>query len=376
VADADVVDAQLAGEVIGSSGVGDLGPVELDRFLADTDVAVAGAIGPYTESFAGRATTDDLEVLFQLVHLYMARPRVDPVALDNVASTYRPLVEDPGSDPDVATLAALYAARYGDEPRLQFLPSSTAFATLDVDGVERVWRDRFGDASDWVFAFSGDLDEDVLVDLARRYIGSLPGSGRVEHWVDVEPPPPDGIVERSVGAGTGARGALTVLYTTPVDTIDPIDVVAAAVVGQLLTTRLTDDIREELGESYSPFATVAVYGDPDPVVETRVSVTGAPDRITAIAQFVQDDVGALRADGPSEAEFETAVEQVRRDGELYADGQLIDEILDAEVEGQVTLDDFANRDVALRALTIDDVRAFVDEHLPADRYIEISVLPR
>ena len=240
----------------------------------------------------------------------------------------------------------------------------------------RLWRDRFSDASDWVFAFSGDFDEDELIDLARRYVGTLPGNGRTEDFVDVESPPPAGIVERTVEAGTGAQGALNVLYTVPVASIDPIDVAAAAVVTQLLTTRLTDDIREALGESYSPFAAVAIYGDPDPVVETYVSVTGAPDRIGSIAGFVQEDVGTLRADGPSEDEFDTAVEQVQRDIELHSDPQLIDEILSAEVEGVVELEDFADQGVALSQLTIDDVRRFVADYLPAEQYIEITVLPR
>jgi hypothetical protein len=120
---------------------------------------------------------------------------------------------------------------------------------------------------------------------------------------------------------------------------------------------------------------VAIYGDPEPVVETYVSVTGAPDRIGAIAQIVQDDVGALRAD-VSEGEFDTAVAQVRLDIELFADPQLIDEILSAEVEGLVTLEDFADHGDTLRRLTIDDVRTFIADYLPADRYIEISVLPR
>ena len=148
---------------------------------------------------------------------------------------------------------------------------------------------------------------------------------------------------------------------------------AAAVVTQLLSTRLTDDIREELGESYSPFATVAIYGDPDPVVETYVSVTGAPDRIGAIAEFVQDDVGALRADGPSEDEFDTAVEQVSRDIELFSDAQLIDEILEAEVERR-------RRPRGLRrpgrraAGAHDRRRARVRRRLPVDQYT-ISVVP-
>ncbi len=369
VADEDVVDAMLAGEVVASSGVGELGQVELDRFLADADVDVAGAIGPYTEGFSGRAAAPDLEVLFQLVNLYMTAATGRP---GRASTTWRGRTgrssRIPASDPGLAGIVALYEERYGDEPRLQYLPSPEDFATLDAAGVERVWRDRFGDASDWVFAFSGDFDEDVLVDLARRYVGTLPATGRSESWVDVESPPPAGIVERTVEAGTGAQGALNVLYTVPVESIDPSDVAAAAVVTQLLSTLLTDDIREALGESYSPFATVAIYGDPDPVVETYVSVTGAPDRIGAIAQFVQDDVGALRADGPSQDEFDTAVAQVSRDIELFSDAQLIDEILEAEVNGVVDLEDFADQDVGAGGAH-DRRRAHVRRRLSARRSV-------
>ena len=84
----------------------------------------------------------------------------------------------------------------------------------------------------------------------------------------------------------------------------------------------------------------------------------------------------MRADGPSQDEFDTAVEQVSRDIELFSDAQLVDEILEAEVEGVVDLEDFADQDVALQELTIDDVRTFVADYLPVDQYIEISVLPR
>ena len=65
-----------------------------------------------------------------------------------------------------------------------------------------MWRDRYGDAGDWVFAFAGDFDMDELVDLAASYIGTLPGDGTVEQWVDVEDPPPAGVVRQR-----GARPA-------------------------------------------------------------------------------------------------------------------------------------------------------------------------
>ena len=252
VSDDDVVDALFAADVVTSGGVGDFNQSDLEQILADRDVAVEASTTPYVDGFAGGAATSDLESLFQLVNLYMTQPRFDPVALGQVQRNYGPVVDDPSSDPDTAGIDTLLDTRYSGEPRYTILPTPEQFATLDLDGVERVWSDRHGDAGDWVFAFAGDFDMDDLVELAASYIGTLPGDGAVEQWVDVEDPPPAGVVRQEVLAGTGDTSSLTLLFTSPVAAVDGALRANTDVVTEVLTTRLTDVIREELGESYSP----------------------------------------------------------------------------------------------------------------------------
>ena len=342
--------------------------------LADTDVVVTGAIGPYTEGLSGRAATPDLEVLFQLVHLLH-----DPAAgRSGRRSTTWPArtgrssripASDPGLSPassrstrnGTATSRACSTSRRRRTSRRSTRQVSSACgATGSATPATGCSRSRATSTRT-----SSSISPAGTSARCPRPVVPSTGSTSSRHRRP-------GIVERTVEAGTGAQGALNVLYTVPVESIDPSDVAAAAVVTQLLSTRLTDDIREVLGESYSPFATVAIYGDPDPVVETYVSVTGAPDRIGAIASSCRTTSRALRADGPSQDEFDTAVEQVSRDIELFSDAQLVDEILEAEVNGVVDLEDFADQDVALQELTIDDVRRFVAAYLPVDQYIQIT----
>ena len=375
VADADVVDAMLAGEVVAASGVGDLGQVELDRFLADADVAVGGAIGPYTEGFVGsrrdarpRGAVPARAPLHDRSHESTGRARQRREHVPTARRGSRRAIP-------ARRLVALYEERYGDEPRLQYLPSPEDFATLDAAGVERCGATGSAMPATGCSRSRATSTRTMLVDLARRYVGTLPATGRAEHWVDVESPPPAGIVERTVEAGTGAQGALNVLYTVPVESIDPLDVAAAAVVTQLLSTRLTDDIREALGESYSPFAAVAIDGD-----RSRSSRRTCRSRAHPI--------GSVRSPGSSRttssvARRRTVAGRVRhrgrrsqRDIELFSDAQLIDEILKAEVDGVVELEDFADQGCRPQQLTIDDVRTFVADDLPADHYIEITVVPR
>ena len=220
VPDADVPDALHAVQVVTSSGIGDLDPVDLDTVLSDAAIELYPSIGQTSEDFVGSSTTDDLQLLFQLVNLYMSAPRFDQVALDATVSTLQSYVDDPNSDPDLAEYIAYSDARYGAEPRFRVIPTADDLAGLDLATIERVWRDRFTNASDWVFAVSGDFDIDDARDMARRYIGSLSGTDATEHYKDFQVDPPAEVITKEVHAGTGDKGSLTFDWNTIVDTSD------------------------------------------------------------------------------------------------------------------------------------------------------------
>jgi zinc protease len=374
--DADVVDALFAADVVFDSGVGDFDQAELEQILADRDVQVGAWMAPYDENLWGSAGTADLEVLFQLVHLYVTAPRVDPVSLANYVRFQQPFIDDPGSDPDAAGYDALVDTRYSGELRYTSLPSPEQFATLDADGIARVWADRYGNAGDFVFVLAGDLDLDEVVDLASTYIGTLPGTPGAESWVDVEQPPPPGAARIQVAAGTGDTASMTLLFTTPVDAVDGglranIDVAA-----EVLNTRLNDVVREQLGESYSPTAFMEVRNDPDPVIETYVSVTGAPDRIEAVGQLVVQEFADLALNGPTAREFDLSYAQVEEAYGFVDNQTFVDELINDAIWPGRSLDEYFDEYGALGDVTAATVRALIVEHVPADQYIEILVVPR
>ena len=90
VADDDVVDGLYAADIVTTSGVADFNQAELAQIVAGDDVEVQAWITPYLENFAGSAATADVEVLMQMLHLYMTEPRFDPVALRQLESQCRP----------------------------------------------------------------------------------------------------------------------------------------------------------------------------------------------------------------------------------------------------------------------------------------------
>lgn len=374
VADGDVVDALFAADVVTSGGVGDFSRTQLDAMLADRDVFVEAWITPYTENFGGGASTSDLETLFQLVNLYMTAPRYDQVVLSQLQRSYQPAVDRPESDPGLAGADALVDARYGKELRYTVLPSPSEFATLDLDGIERVWSDRFGDAGDWVFTFAGDFDPDVLRDLAARYIGSLPGAAVAEEYVDVSLAPPPGVIESTVEAGTGEASRLSLLFTTPVSGVDAELRATTDVTTQVLNGRLIDVIREELGESYSPSAGVSIVTDPEPAIETYVEVSGAPERIDAVGDLVVAELADLAANGPTEEEFSEAYAQVEESYNFVGNGMILQMLINSLLwpEGEVA--SYVDVAWSLPEVTESDVQQFIADHVPAEQYVQVTVV--
>lgn len=376
VDDADVVDALYAADIVTSSGVADFNEAEVAQITAGADAAVGAWIDPYVDHFAGSGAVADIEVLFQKLHLYMTEPRFDPIALSQLQNRVGPLVADPASDARAAADDAVRDLRYPDELRYASLPTPEQFATLDLDGVERVWRDRYGDASDWVFVFAGDIDIDAVTELANSYFGSLPGSGVAETWIDVEDPPPAGVASAEVAAGTGDTATVTMLFTSPVDDIDAGLRVTADVTTELIRARLTDVVREELGESYSPSAVSYITTDPEPAIETYVFVTGSPDRVGSIADLVVAEFDELGTDGPSDQEFFNAYAQVEESLNFVNNGTFVQELLDAEIHPARELDDYIFEYPELQSVTAGRVQSYIDTHMSPERYIEVTVVPR
>jgi zinc protease len=145
---------------------------------------------------------------------------------------------------------------------------------------------------------------------------------------------------------------------------------------EVLTTRLTNVIREQLGESYSPRAVAFISNDPGAFVQTFVQVTGAPDRIVSVGELVVAELADLAANGPNEREFQGAYAHVEETYSFVDNGTFLEEIINEAIFPDRELEDYLGEGSALADVTADTVRQFVADHVPASQYVQVAVLPR
>jgi len=249
-------------------------------------------------------------------------------------------------------------------------------ATVNADGIERIAAERFGDVGDWSFSFSGDYDINDAVELARAYVGSLPAAGTSEPLTFDEPPPPAGVVVVETEAGQGDAANVSFLYTASASSARRDDVLARTV-REVIGNRLTDFIREELGDSYSPFAAVDIGGGETPAVETYISVSTAPDLAEEVSDAVLEQLGLLRAAGPSAQEFANAIATVAEQLDFINNAQINGEVLAVLVDpgGNASFDDFTNQPRLIATITADDVQSAIAAWTSSTDYIEVRVTP-
>lgn len=86
----------------------------------------------------------------------------------------------------------------------------------------------------------------------------------------------------------------------------------------------------------------------------------------------------LRTNGPSDTEFDAAIETVRQQLDLFSNEQINNEVLSVLTDpgGASSLDDFLDQSAQLVDITAADTQRYLQVWLPADQYIEVQVRPR
>jgi zinc protease len=306
----DHLSAANASQIVAMGGVGAFSQVDLQRKLAGKAVSVSPSIGELTEGLSGAASPQDLETLFQLIHLHFTAPRKDETAFRALQAQMGAVLANRGASPLAAFQDTLLVTMAQGHPRARPLDLE-AFREIDLDRAFAFYQDRFADASDFTFVLVGAFEPNEMRPLVETYLGGLPNLSRQESWVDLGMAPPAGIVRKTVEKGVEPQSRTQIIFTGPFEYTRE-NRLGIRILTSVLDTRLREVIREEMsgtygvgvGRSYEPF--------PEPRYSISVSFGSDPDRVDELVQAIFSEVRSLQEDGPTPEEIQSAREQERR----------------------------------------------------------------
>ncbi len=233
--------ADVAAKAVIRSGADGFSRAQIDRYLGKSaaHVTLDAYISETHEGFTATAAPEDLEILFQLIHLHVTAPQVDPDTFHKAVSDLETVMSLQQTSPAWAARAAYVGARFHESwhppgPTDQQLQQLTAQELLDV------YESRLGSVDDMVVAVVGHVNPEVVQDLARRYLGRLP-SGPDDTFTNRRPAPPTEATRTSVQIESNGLDSVAFvdLYHETTSEATPQSTATAHVLNTVLNHRLS-----------------------------------------------------------------------------------------------------------------------------------------
>lgn len=359
--------------------VGDNTATDLRKILAGSSAKSAVAIGKMEESVSASASAKDLRDAFRLIYLRSTDLRPDSMALKTFLANQEIKAKSRSSNATAAMGDSIHANVFDHHPlnsehlHLQDLPA------ISYDRIIEIWADRFGDMSDFDFYIIGNFDEDEVRPLVEQYIASLPANGRYERPSDIG---------YHYASGRDRRR-----FTSPMETPQTIaytfynapceynleNVIKAHIFGQIVQSRLREDIRERRGWTYGVKGhcglSAGMNGDDPANVIMPVYIRVAPEHADSTFLIVGETVDALCKPGSITAdELKKCAEYMAKN---YSEN-------DRDAGYWLTVlrmrdrfgEDMHSRYLdILNSVTPDDISAFGASHFPSANRLQLEMSP-
>lgn len=268
-------------QVAAESGLKKLSRVQLNKMLAGKQVRVSLGLSDLYESVSGSSTPKDLETMLQMVYLQFSDINFDPAAFESFLSKQKQFLPNLIANPQTYFGNEVGKVMSQNHPRAFSFPTVEDLNRVKFDELKAVYTDRFADASDFTFVFVGNFEPEKIKPLVEKYLGNLPNKKRVEAWKDLGIRPPTGLVEKTIRKGVDQKSLVQITFTGPTK-YDRNEATAIQALGELLSIKLVEILREEKSGVYGVGATGTMAKTPYERFSFNISFPSGPENVTSL----------------------------------------------------------------------------------------------
>ncbi len=365
---------ELATLFVERGGAGEFSIIDLQKKLTGKVAQVGVSISDLSQDISGRASPKDLETLFQLMWLKFTAPRADSQAVQAFRQQIGAVLANRSRAPEAVFSDTLSLTLANNHPRVK-LPSAELFNSVTLDEAMSVYRDRFSDANGFSFVFVGNVTADELEPYVLQWIAALPSHGRVQNWRDTGIRPPSGIVEKTVRAGVEPKASTVLVYHSEVDS-DVASRQSFRTFGEILETRLLEELREALGGTYSASVSASASTQPRQSQQLAVQYGSSPENVDTLFATVKRVIDDLRTNGPTAEEVANAQEKQRREREvsLRENGYWLSGII-GRLRTGMDPRQMLEAERIINGTTVESVKAAAARYVDPGQYVKVVLLP-
>ncbi|MFC3093977.1 insulinase family protein [Alteromonas sediminis] len=290
----------MATSLVQQMGFGNFGQTELTKFNAGKAFSLRPRISSHTESVSGFSSVNDIEHSLLMLHAVFTSPRKDEKAFNTFISRVKPSLEQRVNAPHWAYSEAIRKAKFKTSPR-NFALTPDLVTQFELEENVALYKQRFANAGDFVFAFVGNLDLEAMAPLIEQYIASLPFSEKREQWRETPDLRVLGAQNVSVNNGQAEKATVNLEWFGKSEWSHEESATFYAM-SDVFSTLLRESLREEKGGVYGVNVTPGLNRIPQANYSIKVSFTCDPQRVDELVKEVQR-IAALLAEQPPQDHY-------------------------------------------------------------------------
>jgi len=371
---AELNNARFANQLVSLGGVENIDGEALGKLLAGKHFSARTQIEATTESVSGSASVSDLETMFQLLHLKVTRPRRDDEMIAVNRNAMSEQLTEAQRSPQYQFALKVQEALTSGNPRAK-APTAADVQKLDIDKSFAFFNDRFGDMGDFIFVIVGSATPEQLRPLVEKYLASLPSKGRKEREKDDGVRKVKGVVSKRFALEKEPKAQVSIVFHGD-DTWSKDKQRDQFILGQVMSIRLRELLREDLGGVYGVSAGGSISRTPRQERIFGVSFGCAPERVDALVKATFEELAKVAKNGvPDEQLEKVRAGFVReRETELRTNSFWVGQLLQSAFYGDdpsVVLDPTN----VTRRMTSANVQAAAKRALDPKQYFQAVLMP-
>jgi len=369
----------FASSVFSAGGLGQHSSDDLDRILAGRNAGIGFQVGEDAFILSGSTTPDDLELQLQLLCAYLTDPGLRPEA-ERMFKAKLPSIFSQMKHTPAGAQAEMTALLRGNDARFVFptLEQAESFSAADITSwVIPALKNDYLELS-----LVGDLEVEQTIPILARTIGALPKreSSKPDHsdlrtLTDLPKAPLEKRYTFESRIPTGM--AVVTWKATGMDQESIGATRRLSVLSSILSNRMREKIREELGEAYSPYAGFQPSDTYKGLGYLLAVSPGKPEQAERVGKIIIEIADKIATEGATQDELTRALEprlsELKKS--LRQNSYWLGTVMSQSQEQPYRLDWARKRDADYAAITMTEVNALAKQYLGKDNSLRFEIIP-
>jgi zinc protease len=313
----------------------------------------------------------------QLVHLYFTQLNNDTLNYRNVLKNEEQELANRAANPQSALQDSATIRFRDNNPRQQPF-TLERLKNVSYEGIRKIYQERFGNANDFTFIFTGNINADSIRTFAKLYLASLPvQKSKPENYKN------DGL--------TFWKGMQQCRFNKKMETPMAIMVQAwngkypysvkndavSEAAGRVLDEMYLQTVREKYSLVYSINSDVTLLNDPNPIFLLETACPVKPEKCDSALLLVDEGMKNIADHGVGQEYLSKVKEQMLKIYENNLRENNFWQHLQEDKILQNGRDGYTGYKEALQSITSDDIQKFIrDIVIKQQNRMNLIMLPQ